>query len=61
MVLGEILYRTTGQDLQAYAEYNLFSKIGIDAAWWRDFTSDGQSDGNYLAYCCLEAHGKRLC
>ena len=55
MVLGEILFRTTGQDLQTYAEYNLFSKIGIDAAWWRDFTSDGQSDGNYLAYCCLDS------
>ena len=55
MVLGEIIFRATGQDIQAYAEYNLFSKIGIDASWWRDFTSSGQSNGNYLAYCCLDS------
>ena len=54
MVLGEIIFRATGQDIQTYAEYNLFSKIGIDASWWKDFTSDGQSNGNYLAYCCLD-------
>jgi len=55
MVLGEIIFRATGQDIQTYAEYNLFSKIGIDASWWRDFTSSGQSNGNYLAYCCLDS------
>ena len=55
MVLGEILFRTTGQDLQTYAEYNLFSKTGISASWWRDYTGDGQSNGNYLAYCCLDS------
>ena len=55
MVLGEIIFRATGQDVQTYAEYNLFSKIGIDASWWRDFTSSGQSNGNYLAYCCLDS------
>ena len=55
MVLGEILFRSTGQDIQTYAEYNLFSKIGIDASWWRDYTSLGQSNGNYLAYCCLDS------
>jgi CubicO group peptidase (beta-lactamase class C family) len=54
MVLGEIIFRATGQDIQTYAEYNLFSKIGIDASWWRDFISSGQSNGNYLAYCCLD-------
>ena len=54
MVLGEIIFRATGQDLQTFAEYNLFSKIGIEASWWRDFSSDGQSNGNYLAYCCLD-------
>ena len=55
MILGEIIFRATGQDIQTYAEYNLFSKIGIDASWWRDFTSSGQSNGNYLAYCCLDS------
>ena len=55
MVLGEIIFRATGQDIQTYAEYNLFSKIGIDGSWWRDFTSSGQSNGNYLAYCCLDS------
>ena len=55
MVLGEIIFRATGQDVQTYAEYNLFSKIGVNASWWRDFTSSGQSNGNYLAYCCLDS------
>ena len=55
MVLGEILFRSTGLDLQTFAEYNLFSKIGINAFWWRDYTNSGQSNGNYLAYCCLDS------
>ena len=54
-VLGEILFRATGQDLQTYADYQLFSKIGIDAIWWKDFVDAGQSNGNYLAYCCLDS------
>ena len=55
MVLGEIIFRSSGQDIQTFAEYNLFSKIGIEASWWRDFSSGGQSNGNYLAYCCLDS------
>lgn len=55
MVLGEILYRATGQDLQTYADINLFSKIGMQAQWWRDYDESAQVDGNYLAYCCLDA------
>ena len=55
MVLGEILYRATGQDLQTYADLHLFSKIGMQAQWWRDNQGTSQVDGNYLAYCCLDA------
>tara|TARA_B110000967_G_scaffold9394_1_gene9464 strand:- start:2379 stop:3773 length:1395 start_codon:yes stop_codon:yes gene_type:complete len=55
MVLGEILYRATGQDLQTYADLHLFSKIGMQAQWWRDSDGTSQVDGNYLAYCCLDA------
>lgn len=55
MVLGEIIFRASGQDIQTYAEYNLFSKIGISATWWKDFVSQGQSNGNLLAYCCLDS------
>jgi CubicO group peptidase (beta-lactamase class C family) len=54
MVLGEILYRATGKDIQDYAEINLFSKIGMSAQWWRD-NSDEQVGGSRLAYCCLDA------
>ena len=55
MVLGEILFRASGQDLETYAETHLFSKIGMTAKWWRDNDPSGQLDGNYLAYCCLDA------
>ncbi len=55
MLLGEILFRATGQDLQTYADTHLFSKIGMTAYWWRDNTPSAQVDGNYLAYCCLDA------
>ena len=55
MVLGEILFRATGQDLQTYADTHLFSKLGMDAYWWQDNTPSAQVDGNYLAYCCLDA------
>lgn len=55
MVLGEILFRATGRDLQSYADINLFSKIGMQAYWWRDFDTNAQVDGNYLAYCCIDA------
>lgn len=55
MVLGEILFLATGQDLQTYADTHLFSKLGMSANWWRDNTPSAQVDGNYLAYCCLDA------
>ena len=55
MVLGEILWRATGKNLQAYADIELFSKIGMTAHWWRDNEATAQVNGNYLAYCCLDA------
>lgn len=48
-VLGEILERAIGSDLETFAEVNLFSKIGFDNYWWRD------KSNNYTAYCCLDA------
>ena len=51
MVLGEILFRATGKNIETYADINLFSKIGMDAEWWQD----NSIDGNYLSYCCIDA------
>ena len=56
-VLGEIFFRAVGQDIKTFADTHLFSKIGItsdSAQWWRDNTSNGQANGNYLTYCCLD-------
>lgn len=54
-VLGEILYRATGQDPGIFAETELFEPLNIDAFWWRDNVEGGQSNGNYLTYCCLDS------
>ena len=48
-VIGEILERATGNDVETFAEINLFSKIGFDNYWWSDKTGDN------TAYCCLDA------
>lgn len=48
MLLGVILERATGQDFKVFADTYLFSKLNIDAQWWRD------PSGNYLSYCCLD-------
>ena len=56
-VLGEIFFRAVGQDIKSFADTYLFSKIGItsdSAQWWRDNTTGGQANGNYLTYCCLD-------
>ena len=53
MVLGEILFRATGQDLQTYADTHLF-QVAMSTQW-RDNTPSAQVDGNYLAHCCLDA------
>ena len=54
-LLGEILFRATGQDPFTYASTHLFSKLNMNAFWWRDNTEVGQANGNYLTYCCLDA------
>ena len=56
-VLGEIFFRAVGIDIKTFADTHLFSKIGItsdSAQWWRDNTTGGQANGNYLSYCCLD-------
>ena len=56
-VLGEIFFRAVGQDIKSFADTYFFSKIGItsdSAQWWRDNTTGGQANGNYLTYCCLD-------
>ena len=58
MILGEIIFRATGQDIQTFAEYQLFSKINIEAFWWKDLVIPGQSNGNLLAYCCLDSNSR---
>jgi len=58
MILGEIIFRATGQDVQTFADYQLFSKININALWWKDFVPSGQSNGNLLAYCCLDSNAR---
>jgi len=55
MVLGEVLFRATGKNIETYADINLFSKIGMDAEWWQDNDSTSLIDGNYLSYCCIDA------
>lgn len=54
-VLGEIIFRSTGQDPGLFAENNLFNPLNISADWWRDNEEAGQANGNYLTYCCLDS------
>lgn len=54
-VLGEILFRATGQDPGIFAQAELFEAINMTAYWWRDNVESGQANGNYLSYCCLDA------
>jgi CubicO group peptidase (beta-lactamase class C family) len=54
-VLGEILFRATGQDPGTFAQAELFEPINMTAYWWRDNVESGQANGNYLSYCCLDA------
>ena len=54
-VLGEIIFRATGQDPGLFAQQNLFEPLNMEADWWRDDVEAGQSNGNYLTYCCLDS------
>ncbi len=54
-VLGEIIFRATGQDPGLFAQQNLFEHLNIEADWWRDDVETGQANGNYLTYCCLDS------
>lgn len=54
-ILGEILFRATGQDAGTFAQTELFEPINMSATWWRDDVESGQANGNYLTYCCLDA------
>ena len=54
-VLGEIIFRATGQDPGLFAQQNLFEPLSMEADWWRDDVETGQANGNYLTYCCLDS------
>lgn len=54
-VLGEIIFRATGQDPGLFAQQNLFEPLNMEADWWRDDVESGQANGNYLTYCCLDS------
>ena len=57
-LLGEILFRATGQDPGLFAQQNLFEPLFIEADWWRDDVASGQANGNFLTYCCLDTTAK---
>ena len=42
--LGEIIFRATGKTLQQYGDEKLFSKIGMNAYWWKDNENEGQDN-----------------
>lgn len=55
LLLGMIIEKATGKDLERFAQTELFSKLGIrETYWWRD-SSKIPVGGRNLAYCCLDA------
>ncbi len=55
LLLGMIIEKATGKDLERFAQTELFSKLGIrETHWWRD-SSRIPVGGRNLAYCCLDA------
>ena len=46
-----------GQDIKTFADTYLFSKLNItsdSAQWWRDNSTGGQANGNYLILLLLD-------
>ena len=54
MILGEIFFRATSQNIKDFAQTHLFSKLDITAYWWKDNSIGGQNNGNFLTYCCID-------
>ena len=48
-IVGESIERATGLSLADFAEEELFSKIGMNAGWWKD------GFDNYMPWCCIDA------
>ena len=48
-IVGEIIQRATGKTLYEFAYNELFSKIDMDASWWKD------AFNNYMPWCCIDA------
>lgn len=48
-IIGESIERSTGKSLAEFAETELFSKIGMNAGWWKD------GFDNYMPWCCIDA------
>ena len=55
LLLGMIIEKATGKDIERFAQTELFSKLGIrETHWWRD-SSKIPVGGRNLAYCCFDA------
>ena len=48
-IIGEIIEKTTKMGLYEFANGVLFSKIGMEATWWKD------AFDNYMPWCCIDA------
>ena len=48
-IIGESIERSTGKSLAEFAQAELFSKIGMNAGWWKD------GFDNYMPWCCIDA------
>jgi CubicO group peptidase (beta-lactamase class C family) len=48
-IIGESIERSTGKPLAEFAQTELFSKIGMNAEWWKD------GFDNYMPWCCIDA------
>jgi CubicO group peptidase (beta-lactamase class C family) len=53
MVLTKVLGLHRSEDYLKWAQDSLFSKIGMNASWWKD--NSQPQGGNVLGYCCIDA------